>query len=67
MSLSLNPDTETLNRLLAFVASHEMVEPHIDGDDVVFGVELSLNGRLLPFVEWNRVSTVREARDALGY
>lgn len=67
MEQLLSSASVNLDRLLAFVASHEMVEPHIDGCDVVFGVELSLNGRLLPFVEWNRVSTVREARDALGY
>jgi hypothetical protein len=57
----------TLDRLLAFVASHDMVDPHIDGDAVVFGVEFTINGHLSPFCEWERVSTVREARNALGY
>lgn len=56
-----------LDSLLAFVTSHNMVLPHIDGDSVVFGVELTLNGELLPFCEWERVHTMKEARDALGY
>lgn len=56
-----------LNELLAFVASHDFQEPHIDGDAVVFGVELALNDEMLPFWEWQRVTTFREARDAMGY
>jgi hypothetical protein len=56
-----------LESLLRFVASHDMVEPHIDGDEVVFGVELALAGDILPYCEWQRVSTIHEARDALGY
>jgi hypothetical protein len=59
--------TTDLSRLLAFVASHGMVEPHIQDDAVVFGVELALDGKVLPYVEWERVTNVREARDALGY
>lgn len=56
-----------LNELLAFVASHDFQEPHIDGDAVVFGVELALNDAMLPYWEWQRVSTFSEARDAMGY
>lgn len=56
-----------LENLLKFVASHGFENPHIDGDAVVFGVTLSLNGELMPFWEWERVTTFREARDAMGY
>lgn len=52
--------------LLSFIQSHGF-EAAIDGDAVVFLVPASLNGETCRFGEWARVSTVREARDALGY
>lgn len=55
-----------LEQLLKFVASHDMVEPHIEDDAVVFGVEwIDRQGN--EGIVWERVSTLSEARDALGY
>jgi len=50
----------------AFVASHGF-DASIDGDAVVFLIPSTLNGELCPVGAWERVSTIREARNALGY
>lgn len=55
-----------LRRLLAFVASHDMIAPRIEGDAVVFGVEAVWPDGKVDII-WERVTTVREARNALGY
>lgn len=55
-----------LENLFSFVASHDFVNPHIDGDAVVFGVEAVWpDGRVE--IQWERVSTLSQARDAMGY
>ena len=56
----------TLQQLLAFVASHGMVEPRVEGDAIVFGVEAVYPDGHVE-IEWETVRTVREARNALGY
>ena len=56
-----------LGVVLHFVLSHNMPETDVDGDDIIFGVPLTLNGELMPFFQWERVSTMKEARNALGY
>lgn len=57
------PDPKTI---LAFVASHGF-EASIDGDAVVLLIPCSLNGAACAVGLWERVSTFREARNALGY
>jgi hypothetical protein len=52
--------------LLAFVVSHGF-EASLDGDQVLFLIPCSLNGELCAIGAWERVSTFREARNALGY
>jgi len=52
--------------LLHFVQSHGF-EAAIDGDAITFLIPCTLNGELCQFGAWERVSTVREARNALGY
>jgi hypothetical protein len=51
---------------LAFVVSHGF-EASLDGDQVLFLIPCSLNGELCAIGAWERVSTFREARNALGY
>lgn len=53
------------NALLQFIRSHGF-EAAIDGDAVAFIIPCTLNGQACLGV-WERVSTVREARNALGY
>lgn len=55
-----------LTPLLAYVASHGF-EASIDGGDVIFLIPCSLRGELCTVGAWERVSTFREARNALGY
>lgn len=55
-----------LENLLAYVSSHGF-DGSIDGDAVVFLVPCALNDELCPVGAWERVSTIREARNALGY
>ena len=58
--------SETKTTLLAYVASHGF-EAALDGDAVVFLIPCTLNGAECAQGVWERVSTVREARNALGY
>lgn len=60
-----NPDY--LPRLLAFVASHDMENPRIEGDAVVFGIASFHADKGRGPTEWVTVRTVRQARNALGY
>lgn len=58
-----HPDPKSM---LAFIASHGF-EASIEDGDVVFLIPCSLNGELCAIGVWERVSTRREARNALGY
>lgn len=57
---------EAPNVLLTFVSSHGF-EAALDGDAVTFLIPATLNGQPCPIGEWARVSSMKEARDALGY
>ncbi len=54
------------NAILQFVQSHGF-EAVADGDAVTFLIPCTLNGQDCQFGAWERVSTIREARNALGY
>lgn len=65
-------ETRYLNNLLAFVKSHDMVDPRIVGESVVFGIEEVWPE--VPGEEKRRVTvaevtvhTFKQARDELGY
>lgn len=52
--------------LLSFIQAHGF-EAALDGDAVVFLIPCTLHGDLCAIGAWERVSTFREARNALGY
>lgn len=56
----------SLESLLAYVSGHGFAAS-IDGNAVVFLIPASLNGQECAIGLWERVSTIREARNALGY
>ena len=58
-----------LDRLLRFVASHDMVNPTIVNGAVKFGIEFTrqIDGQTVAGVQYATVKTLAEARDQLGY